>query len=728
MTKTYDPKSNPIYKYIPSVKPRHIPEEGEIPLDHPSLYFNIELGWLDFNWRVLYQALDERLPLMERIRFVAITANNLDEFIQKRVGGLKRQLAAGVQRLSPDGRLPTQQLDLVRKTIDNMQQLYTDTWQKELMPQLKSSAKIDICDWSDLSKKEKSFAKKYYHDHIYPILTPLAVDPGHPFPFISNLSLSLAIAMHHPVRGTTHFARVKVPASHGRWLSLSHGKRYRLVPIEQVIANCVDELFVGMHVDSVHAFRIARNADVRRDEEEAEDLLAMISEELRERRFAPVVRLEYEKGMPGDVRHLLARELELEKEDLFQIDGQLNLSDLFYIADLDRPELKYEPWAPVIPNSFILNTEHKEAEDVFSIIRKRDILVHHPYESFTASVQRFIEDSAADPQVIAIKQTLYRTSQGSPTVDALMKAADAGKQVAVLVEVTARFDEAKNIEFGQMLENAGVHVTYGLVGLKTHCKTTLVIREEDDGPRAYCHIGTGNYHATTARLYTDFGLFTCRPDIANDVINLFHYLTGHAPDQTYRQMLIAPRNMRQIFYNLIDREIQFQREKGTGKIICKMNALDDITMIHSLYRASQAGVAIKLIVRGHCRLRPGIPGVSDNIEVISIIGRFLEHDRLFYFHNDGDPEVFFGSADWRRRNLSDRVEAIIRVQDKRLRNRLISILEYALRDNRLAWDLLPDGRYIQRMPTKDERERNFHSILMRRALRYSRAKDLHIQH
>ncbi|HNT66407.1 MAG TPA: polyphosphate kinase 1 [bacterium] len=702
-------------RFLPAVQPQEVPKDAD--LDHPSLYFNHELSWLDFNWRVFYQALDTRWPLLERVRFLAITANNLDEFVQKRVGGLKRQEAAGVHSLSPDGRRPTEQLDMLRRAIQRMHHVMTETWERDLKLALRDEANIVICDYADLTKTERKKAEAYFNDYIYPVLTPLAVDPGHPFPFISNLSLSLAIVMHHPARNTLHFARVKVPDIHGRWYRINSGKKLKLLPIEQLIESHIDKLFYGMKIDSVYAFRITRNADIRRDEEEAEDLLEMISEELRERRFAPVVRLEMAKDMPLATRQLLLREMELHEDDIYETDGMLDLSSCFEIANLDYPQFRYERWEPVVPKIFVQSDPAKEMEDIFSLIRKRDILIHHPYESFTATTQRFIEEAANDPHVIAIKQTLYRTSKGSPIVKALIRAAERGKQVAVLVEVTARFDEATNIEFGQMLETAGVHVTYGLVGLKTHCKITLVIREEEQGPRAYCHIGTGNYHAQTTRVYTDYGLFTCDPAFGADAINLFHYLTGHAPDQHYNTFLVAPRNMRQTFVDLINQEILQQQKTGTSRIVAKMNAIDDVLMIRELYRASQAGVKIDLIIRGHSRLRPGVPGFSENIRLVSHIGRFLEHDRVYYFHNNGEPIVLLGSADWRRRNLTDRVEAIVPILDRKLKNRLIKNLEVALQDNRLAWDLAVDGSYTQRHQAEGEPEKNLHDAMMSNSLK-----------
>jgi polyphosphate kinase len=448
-----------------------------------------------------------------------------------------------------------------------------------------------------------------------------------------------------------------------------------------------------MEVVSVHPFRVTRNADVRRDEEEAEDLLEMISAELRERRFAAVVRLEVDSAMPEYDRQLLVRELNLRPEDVYAVDGLIDLTCLFQLAGANWPALKYAAWEPVIPLRLQLEGESKDIPDIFAIIRQGDLLVHHPYDAFAASTQRLIEEAALDPQVLAIKQTLYRTSDDSPIVKALIRAAEKGKQVAVLVEVSARFDEANNIEWAQILENAGVHVTYGLVGLKTHTKATLIVRSERDRIRTYCHIGTGNYNPKTARLYTDLGLLTCRPELGRDVVNLFHFLTGYAPGQRYEQTLVAPEYMRSRFEALIDAEIEHQRQTGDGRIIAKMNGLDDTRMVRRLYEASQAGVAIDLIIRGHCTLRPGLPGYSENIRVISILGRFLEHDRIFYFHNHGKPVTIIGSADWRTRNLTRRVELAVPVTEPALQQQLIDILHAALADNRSAWELDAEGYY-----------------------------------
>lgn len=692
--------------------PQPVPEGAD--LKHPALYFNQELGWLDFNWRVLYLALDERTPLLERVRFIAITASNLDEFIQKRGGGLKRQQAAGVNKLSADGRTPEEQLALVNDAAQFMHRTMTQTWEQVLKPRLEKDAGITICNYDNLSPAEKEQLYHHFRKEIYPILTPLTVDPGHPFPFLSNLSLSLAIILRHPGRETFLFARLKLPDK--RWLPIhddNKEKPQRFLPVEQLIIQHIGDLFPGMDVESAHPFRITRNADVDRDEEVATDLLSMISSELRERKFAPVVRLEVAQTMPEFDRGLLMRELEISAEDVWEIDGLLDLTDCFRIADLDRPEFRYPPWDPVVPGRLQAKGKARRGDDIFSIIREGDLLVHHPYESFTASVQKLVEEAAADPKVLAIKQTLYRTSDESPIVKALMQAAENGKQVAVLVEVKARFDEANNIEWAQKLGDVGVHVAYGLVGLKTHTKATLIVRQEKDGVRTYCHIGTGNYNPKTARLYTDLGLLTCNPALGRDLVNLFHMLTGYAPDQDYEKVLVAPRNMRRSFYELIEQEMAHQAAYGNGRIIAKMNAIDDVGMIRKLYEASQASVQIDLIIRGHSRLRPGLPGYSENIRIVSILGRFLEHDRIFYFHNNGQPLTFIGSADWRNRNLAERVELITPVEEPALQEQLIKNLHWALNDNRLAWDLDSNGRYTLRHPGPDEKEYDFHEILMK---------------
>ena len=717
-----DPESPQGQTFPPSSLPREI--EPGTSLNDPRLYFNRELSTLDFNWRVLCQALDDRTPLMERVFFTAITDSNLDEFFRKRVGGLKRQSAVGVAATSPDGRSADEQIEAVREPAGRLYKRMTAFWSEELVPTLAEQADIHILDYDDLSDEQRRTADTHFQDNIFPILTPLAVGPGHPFPFLSNLSLSLAVTLQNPSRNSDHFARVKVPSNRDRWVPLDDD---HFVPLEQVIANNLGDLFRGMQIKTVHAFRVTRNADIRRDEEEADDLLEMISEELRERRFARVVRLEVDAEMPDDVQSLLVKELSIEPGDVYVSESLLGLGDAMGLMKMDRPDLKFEPWEPVTPprllregNPTDLVRQGKTADypNIFAAIREDDLLVHHPYESFQHSAQRFVEEAAKDPDVLAIKQTLYRTSDNSPIVAALVDAAEKGKQVAVLVEVKARFDEANNIEWGRMLEESGVHVAYGLVGLKTHAKTTLVIRQEDDGPRTYCHIGTGNYNSTTARLYTDLGLLTCDRDIGYDVTHLFHYLTGYAPHQEYRQLPVAPTNMRRRFEELIQREIDIEKQGGNGRIVGKMNALNDTGIIKELYRASQAGVNVDLIVRGHCRMRPGLEGFSENVRVYSILGRFLEHTRIYYFENRGDPEVLMGSADWMSRNLNSRVEAIVPVRHPKLKARIVEILDLAISDHRTAWELHADGRYVQRMPsTPDGEASSLQDQLIDRAVR-----------
>jgi len=698
-----------------AVVPQPVPEGAG--LDHPSLYFNRELGLLDFNWRVLYQARDPRTPLLERVRFLAIAASNLDEFFQKRVGVLRRQEAAGaVAALSPDGRTPVDQLRLIREAAGEMHRALAETWERELRPRLRTEAGVRISDFAELDEEQHEALGRHFREQIYPVLTPLAVDPGHPFPFISNLSLSLAVQLRHAARDTLHFARLKIPLVQGRWLAVpGSAEPFHFVPVEQVVQQNVGTLFPGMEVVGVHPFRITRSADVDRDEDEGEDLLAVTAEELRERRFAPVVRLEVHHAMPEQLRQLLARELELRPEDVYEGEGLIAPADCAALADLELPDFRYAPWEPVVPAPFLYEGETEEEENIFAIVRRGDILVHHPYDSFSATVQRLLDEAADDPDVLAIKQTLYRTGANSPIVRALLRAAEKGKQVAALVEVTARFDEANNMQWAEMLEDAGVHVAYGLVGLKTHSKVTLIVRYEEGRPRTYCHVGTGNYHARTSRLYTDLGLLTVDPEIGFDLVNLFHFLTGYAPDQQYTRLVVAPRDMRRVFEERIRREVARQEEHGDGRIIAKLNALDDVGIIQELYRASQAGVQIDLVVRGHCRLRPGLPGYSDNIRVLSIVGRFLEHDRIYYFRNGGDPEILIGSADWRTRNLAERVEVLVPVRDSGLQARIIDLLELALWDNRLAWDLHSDGQYVQRRAERGEPEVNFHEVLMRQA-------------
>ncbi|HAJ38498.1 MAG TPA: polyphosphate kinase 1 [Chloroflexi bacterium] len=658
--------------------------------------YNRELSWLDFNWRVLHEAIDPRTPLLERLKFIAITASNLDEYFSKRVGGLKRQKAAGMANLTLDGWAPDVQLSLIARAVSDMVAIESACLHEDILPQLAEHG-IRLVNYVDLDAAEKERLRDYFLREVYPILTPLAVDPGHPFPFISNLTLSLGVFLVDPNTGERQFARVKVPPSRPRWVQLN--RQMHFLPLEQLIAAHLNTLFRGMEIVAAFPFRVTRNADLARNEEEADDLLDMISEELRERRFAPVVRLEVAADAPTEALTLLQNQLHLENNDIYLIHGLLRRADLFALAEINLPHLKYEPYTPAVPSRLAGISSRGRTSELFNAIRQGDLLVHHPYHSFQSTTQLFVEAAARDPQVLAIKQTIYRTSDNSSIVAALIEAASRGKQVAVLVEVKARFDEAKNVEWARKLEEAGCHVAYGLVGLKTHCKMSLAIRQEEDGLRAYYHIGTGNYNAKTASTYTDLGLLSCNAEIAGDLMDLFNALTGYSYQSDYRKLLVAPVNMRQHFLELIDGEIQHALAGRGGRIVAKMNGLEDSTIVRKLYEASQAGVVIDLIVRGNCRLRPGLPGISENIRVISIIGRYLEHSRIFYFGNNGAPRFYIGSADWMRRNLSARVEAATPIEDARLQEYLWMILQSSLNDYRQAWEMLPDGRYQQRQPS-----------------------------
>jgi polyphosphate kinase len=678
----------PVSAYPPSQTPLTNLSLDELAAS-PAIY-NRELSWLDFNWRVLYEALDERNPLLERLKFVAITSSNLDEFFRKRVGGLKRQHAAGVANLTLHGWTPDLQMRLIARHVRAMVQCQTHALLNEILPGLRAEG-MRLVTYEELPANQQEELSAFFRKEIYPILTPLAVDPGHPFPFISNLSLSLAVEMRDPVNGEIRFARVKVPSNRARWVTVSDSLDF--VPLEQVITHNLALLFPGMELIATYPFRVTRNADIARSEEEADDLLQMISEELRERRFAPIVRLEVAESMPDDIRAVLMQEMELLHTDVYNHAGPLGVADLLPLTDVNLPHLKDQPWTPQTHPAFSGVGSQTRPADIFSIIRKGDVLVHHPYHSFATSTQAFIEAAARDPQVLAIKQTLYRTSADSPVGRALIQAAERGKQVAVLVELKARFDEERNIEWAQTLEDAGVHVAYGLVGLKTHTKTTLVVREEEDGIQVYAHIGTGNYNPKTAGLYTDLGLLTARREIGADLMDLFNFLTGYSRQRHFRRLLVAPVNMRDRFVEMIDTEAANALAGRPCGITAKMNGLDDVVIVLALYRASQAGVPIRLIVRGNCRIQPGIAGISDNIEVVSVIGRFLEHHRIYSFINNGQPVYYIGSADWMSRNLIDRVEAIVPVEEPALQEQLQRILDCCLEDRRQSWTLQSDGLY-----------------------------------
>jgi polyphosphate kinase len=711
-------------------------KDKTINLDDPQYYFNRELSWLEFNYRVLQEALNEKTLLLERLKFTAIFSANLDEFFMVRVAALKRQIEAEVTKLTPDGRTPIQQIQDINTRLRPLVKQQVENFEFNLKKELIIHG-IHLIDFIDLNQEQRNYLDKYYYDNIFPVLTPLAVDPSHPFPHMSNLSLNLAILVKNPDTGAELFARVKVQKTLPRFITFppelrqvsnqDHNPVWVGVPIEQVMAHYLSSLFPGMNVQECHNFRLTRDSDLGVQEDEADDLLLAIQQELRKRRFAgSSVRLEIHASMPDNVKQMLMQGLNLEETDIYEIDGLLGLNDLFAIASLPIPELKDQPWNGVVPPPFnefqeLEMARENEAdntvsEEFFAMIRKSDLMMHHPYHSFSATVQQFITQAARDPKVMAIKMTLYRTSGDSPILEALIEGAENGKQVIALVELKARFDEENNITWARKLEKAGVHVVYGIMGLKTHTKIVLVVRKEKDKIRRYVHIGTGNYNPKTAKLYTDIGLITCQEDLGADLTDLFNFLTGYSKQKAFRKLLVAPVTMRDRMIKMIEREAENASNGGSGRIIAKMNSVVDTPVIQALYRASQAGVKIDLIVRGTCSLRPGVEGVSDNIRVISIIGRFLEHSRIFYFHNNGEEEIYIGSADWMGRNLSRRVEAIAPIEDPILVKQLQEILGIMLSDNQQSWQLQSDGTYIRHVCQKGEKELNTHEILMSMAV------------
>ncbi len=705
----------------------------EINLKDFQYYFNRELSWLEFNRRVLQEALDDRTLLLERLKFTAIFSSNLDEFFMVRVAALQEQIEAQVSTLSPDGRTPQEQIEAIGQVLRPMVTEQHRNFEQVLRPALADHG-VYIINYIDLNQEQRLYLQNYYEKRIFPVLTPLAVDPGHPFPFISNLSLNLAVVVKDPEKEEEHFARVKVPSSLPRFVNLPTELRqldgksglWVGVPLEQVIAHNLESLFPGMSIQEYYLFRITRDADLEVAEDDADDLLLAIEQELRKRRLGgSVVRMEIQSSMPETIRDMLMQEKKVSTNQVYEIDGLLNLKDLMSLMSLPLPHLKDKPRTAITPprlrsvGEFTTTAPDQEAEeenDFFAVIRKGDVLVHHPYYSFSLSVQRFIQLAANDPNVLAIKMTLYRTSGDSPIVNALISAAENGKQVVALVELKARFDEENNINWARRLEQVGVHVVYGLVGLKTHTKVILVVRQEGDRIRRYVHIGTGNYNYKTARLYTDLGLLSCREELGADLTDLFNYLTGYSRQRSYRKLLVSPVNLRDQMVALIRREIEHCQNGHSGRIIAKMNSLVDPQIIATLYEASQAGVQIDLIIRGICCLRPGVAKVSENIRVISIIGRYLEHSRIFYFQNNGNDEVYIGSADWMTRNLDRRVEAVTPIEDPGIAKDLQEILGILLADNRQAWELQPDGSYIQRKPQKGEPELSSQVILTEMAL------------
>ncbi|MGC9260499.1 MAG: polyphosphate kinase 1 [Phycisphaerae bacterium] len=675
-------------------------------------FFNRDLSWLDFNARVLQEATDTRNPLLERLKFLAIFATNTDEFFMKRIGLMKRWIINKPNELGPDGLTHRQQLELVRQRLTELAARQQHIWSRELRPQL-AAAGILLRRYEELNERQQARAAEYFIRYIFPVLTPLAVDPGHPFPFISNLSISIGVLLRQPGLPESLFARIKVPRLFARWFKLEEPSDTIFIPLESLIQGQLELLFPGMHILESKIFRVTRSAEVEaaEDIEDSEDLLEEVQEELRARRFAETVRVQISPGMSEEMRHYLTDGLELHREDLEEEPEPLGLADMMSLVTLDLPALRLPNWTPICAPALA----DSEAS-IFAIIRQNDILVHHPYESFNSSVERFILSAVHDPEVLAIKMTLYRTSGDSPFVSALASAVEMGKQVAVLVELKARFDEESNIQWAKALESAGAHVVYGILGLKTHTKIALVVRRENGMVKSYAHIATGNYNSRTAEVYTDLGLFTCREDICEDVVNLFSFLTGRSRKSDYHKLLVAPVTMRQRFREMIQRETTNAQAGEPARIIAKMNALEDTEIIESLYRASQAGVKIDLIVRGFCCLRPGVRGLSENIRVISIVGRFLEHSRIFCFYNQGREEIFMGSADWMSRNLSHRVEAATPVENAVLRQRLREILDIMLNDNRQAWDLASDGVWTQRQPAPGEPDRGSQARLMELAI------------
>ncbi len=664
-------------------------------------FFNREIQWLEFNRRVLELASDGEVPLLERVRFLGIFTSNLDEFVMKRVGGLKRQVDYGLSKKSHDGLTAKEQLHKITEFLLEDTKKVTQIYKKEILPEL-SDHNIHLKKWKDLTSKQKEAMRDYYQTNVFPVLTPLVVDNALPFPFISNLSLSLALKLENKKGKEILFGRVKVPRIFPAWIEVESDKDNEgvtFVSLLQVISHNLADLFPDMNILKVMPFRITRNADLERDEEGAEDLLEMITEEIRQRRFAEAVRLQVGKNSDPWMVDLLRDELELHEEDIYVTPGLLDYTSLFDIADLPLPHLKYSSWDPRVLSPFQDNQS-----SIFDLIKQGDQLVHHPYENFTNTVERFIRSASEDEHVLAIKMTLYRTNAKSSIISSLIHAAEMGKQVVCLVELKARFDEERNIFWAQQMEKAGIHVVYGVIGFKTHCKTTLVLRKEGKEITAYSHIGTGNYNSSTARLYTDVGLLTCNKKITQDVIQLFHFLTGRSFQREFKSLLVAPMNMKEQFLKLIENEIANAKKGKPARIIAKFNSLEDREIISLLYTASQAGVKVDLNIRGFSCLKPQVKGLSENIQVVSILGRFLEHSRIFYFQNAQEDPLeglyFIGSADWMRRNLHGRVEVVTPVLDRSLKRKLFEILEIALSDYQSAWEQQSDGTYEKRKSPK----------------------------
>ncbi|MEP7160507.1 MAG: RNA degradosome polyphosphate kinase [Dermatophilaceae bacterium] len=662
-------------------------------------FLDREISWLQFNERVLQLAEDPDLYLLERARFLSIFASNLDEFFMVRVAGLKRRIATGLAVQSASGLEPREQLERIRSAARTLMEAQARVYQEQVRPALADEG-ISIVRWDDLTDDERERLSMWFRDRVFPVLTPLAVDPAHPFPYISGLSLNMAVTLVNPKSETEHFARLKVPPLLPRLVKLdpcpqSLDDTDHFVALEEVIAAHLDQLFPGMDIHEHYTFRVTRNEDLEVEEDDAENLLTAMEKELTRRRFGPPVRLEVDEDMNDHVMRLLIREMQINPKEVFRLPTPLDLRCLGDVADLDRTELKYPSFVPRT-HPDLARVESAKAANILAAVRTQDVLVQHPHDSFSTSVQAFIEQAAADPRVLAIKQTLYRTSGDSPIIDALIDAAESGKQVLAVVELRARFDEQANIEWARKLEQAGVHVVYGIVGLKTHCKLSLAVRLESDGLRRYCHVGTGNYHPKTARLYEDFGLFTCDPQVGEDLTRLFNQMSGWAPASTFKRLLVAPRSLRSGLLDRIEQQVERARAGQDAYVGFKVNSIVDETLIDALYRASEAGVDVDLLVRGICALRPGVPGLSERIRVRSILGRFLEHSRVFVFGRDGAAGAFIGSADMMHRNLDRRVEALVSVTDPRHVEQLVSVLVLGMDDGTSSWHLDGSGRWTRR--------------------------------
>ena len=696
---------------------RRVDQEGEAPLPKDR-FFDRELSWLKFNQRVLECAENEDMPLLERANFAAIFASNLDEFFMVRVAGLKRRIDSGIAVPSAAGLSPRQQLRAISETAHRLQDEHAHYTIDTILPELEKE-RIVLLTWDKLTSSEQERLSRYYRQQVFPVLTPLAVDPAHPFPYISGGSINLAVIVENPASGKSHFARVKIPGNLPRLVPVddmtdeeSKDERYGFIAMEKLIAAHLESLFPGMIIKEARSFRVTRNEDIDVEEDDAENLLNAMEKELLRRRFGPPIRLEITDTTSPFLSQLLADQLGVSQDEVYRLPSPLDLTVLFELGSVDRPDLKNRPFVPTT-NRQIAEVESSRAQDIFAAIRERDILLHHPYDSFSTSVQAFLAQAAADPKVLAIKQTLYRTSSNSPIIDALIDAAHAGKQVLALVEIKARFDEDANIAWARKLERAGVHVVYGIVGLKTHCKLIEVVRQEADGLRRYCHVGTGNYNPKTARLYTDLGLLTCDPVVGQDLTRLFNQLSGYAPKSSFHRLLVAPRTVRTGLIQRIRREEDAARAGKEAWIKIKVNSIVDEKTIDALYRASQAGVKIDIVERGICALKPGVPGLSENIRVRSILGRFLEHSLIYAFCNaDGPqigegpasgPEVYIGSADLMHRNLDRRVEALVRVTAPEQVDGLIKYVDLQMADSTMSWHMQPDGTYV--LHTKDDEGR-----------------------